>query len=335
MVVKDWFLGLLSYLPHSSPNIERINMLCTFDNQTVSTAFDFILHCPSLRSLNCLHSIPLEIAANLSQLPKLESLVFNLIPPRRQTLDSPSPLLSFQSLTSLIIGGSPAIQFIRRTEFPVLRAISIRQDYPNSLHFTLVLLHSHCSVNLLESFTLWCHSDTGFPFHVIHPLFAFCNLTSVELNVDTLLGDDGLEAMAMAWPRLGRLLLGKSSPTFTLQGLIPLVRYCPESRTLRITLNGSGVPMPWDRRPADGYSNPWICAVALGSSPVDESDKVTAAAFLSDLFPNLRKIACGADSPYRKTWAGVEGLLEAFAAVRMQERGSMVSKGCSCVHKQC
>lgn len=323
---ESWLASLLSYLPHYCPDVERIKILCT-SGPLSNNIFDPIALCTGLRYFECIYNVPWKTALQLAQLSKIETLRF--CPSQALELPPLSPFLS-QSLTSLsinrlgLVGATSTSIVLQNCKFPALRTFVSRLSSDERPHIIIAALHSCCTPDLLNSVTLRDSLFQQFSLHDLRPLFGFHNLTDVGLYMRSQLGDGGIAEMARALPRLKKLYLAASTPSYTLLGLVPLVQHCLDLDTLQIELDGCRVPVSLEHRPGNGYCNPRIRTLTFGESQVDAEQCPKVAAFLSDLFPYLRKIEIAKDSPFRRSytkgWEGVEGLLEIFAAVRMQER---------------
>ncbi|KAJ7791125.1 hypothetical protein B0H14DRAFT_2625375 [Mycena olivaceomarginata] len=163
------------------------------------------------------------------------------------------------------------------------------------------------------------NDDVPFPPETIHPLLALCNLTRLHIALlrPIAVDDELLKTMAASWPRLQVLKLVHpkgvaAAPQLTLRGLIPLAN-CPELVRCALIVNAKTLPEDaFERPPGRHASRVWLIDVA--HSPVTERFRV--AAFLSDLFPELRRV----EYTRYDAWHDVEKTLQTYSAVRKQER---------------
>ncbi|KAJ7679355.1 hypothetical protein DFH06DRAFT_1415450 [Mycena polygramma] len=136
--------------------------------------------------------------------------------------------------------------------------------------------------------------------------------------------DDALvKTMVDSWPRLMTL-----APTakVTLVGLIPLAMHCTELVSCSFLVDATTLPANFLEFPAGRYASS-LSRFDFGQSPITNGYRV--AAFLSDLFPQLRRIsgdgvngwADGSDRWGRiNEWGRVNDSLQIFSEVRKQER---------------
>lgn len=153
------------------------------------------------------------------------------------------------------------------------------------------------------------------------PLFTFTNLISINIALDYPfdLDDVAIRSMAIAWPRLQKLLSGGvhwgQDPMLTLNSLVSLATHCPDLNYLRLVLDASISRL--ESRDVE-KCNHLITYLELGCSILDDANQV--AAFLSRLFPNLTHIYAweehgdeGEDSEWFNKWADVQEFIEARA----------------------
>lgn len=151
--------------------------------------------------------------------------------------------------------------------------------------------------------------------NIIEPLLSLPNLAHVILRPHHPLdvGDQLLEEMSKAWPRLRHLALDCDtwvrSLRITLQGLLPLVKGCPHLEHLELCINAKVTPFSLEAPPGRGVSGVKLTTLVLGYSPIANSAKV--AAFLMDVFPNLTEIQ-GSSS----MWVQTQAHLKTFRAIR-------------------
>ncbi|KAJ7097425.1 hypothetical protein C8R44DRAFT_889335 [Mycena epipterygia] len=123
--------------------------------------------------------------------------------------------------------------------------------------------------------------------------------------------------MARAWSRIERLRLMPFhschvKPRATIQCLLSFVRYCPWLESLAITLDTSTIPPP-EGAPADIIPQQRLVTLQTPYSPIVAS--LPVARFISNLFPNLRRIGDedadevdldGQDLAYHNIWMAVD-----------------------------
>jgi hypothetical protein len=111
------------------------------------------------------------------------------------------------------------------------------------------------------------------------------------------LSDDFLDRAARSWPYLQDLDLDQRHSTqtlVTLQGLVPLARYCPQLRSLQLGIQPRHIHTVFNaelymQESMEGPGNTCVLTyLNVGCPPVYSADAV--AAFFSALFPNLRCI---------------------------------------------
>ncbi|KAH9929297.1 hypothetical protein B0H21DRAFT_712041 [Amylocystis lapponica] len=99
----------------------------------------------------------------------------------------------------------------------------------------------------------------------------------------------------------------------TLEGLVHLARHCPQLSRLVLALDASVIPDS-DRQSEGGLANDSITKLMVRDSSLE--DPIAVAAFLSNLFPNLRRIIAAPSNNKEniRKWKMVESAL-----VRRQE----------------
>lgn len=193
---------------------------------------------------------------------------------------------------------STLFNLLNLEENPLLTHISIRNQLP--VHeIRLLTVASHHP--LITGVTL-------------QPLFARTNLTVLDINLLNCsfdLDDAVLLMMATSWPALQTLHLGhtfgwRRTSNITLDGLVSLVTYCTDLRSLGIVIDASVDPMPLDD---DAPINDKITCLHLGDSnpPVDQFPSHVAQ-FLSGIFPRLTELHL-ADRPSTAAWSIVENMI--------------------------
>ena len=97
---------------------------------------------------------------------------------------------------------------------------------------------------------------------------------------------------------------------------LTLAKRCPQLRSLSIQIRGRNPPISLSDLPKDGSSNFHLERVSFTRARIKQSQCEIVAAFLSCLFPNLRRIEMPLSAEGSDRWKRVEGLLETFGAVR-------------------
>jgi hypothetical protein len=127
----------------------------------------------------------------------------------------------------------------------------------------------------------------------------FPNLTHVILN-SVRVDDEGVKQMAMAWRCIISLRLGMperpwGNSRMTLVGMVALAQHCPQLRHLSVPIDACEVP---STSPDTRIFVNSLVELEVGNSPI--IDPVEVGAFLSRLFPKLRRIgSCG---PCKVEW---------------------------------
>lgn len=153
-----------------------------------------------------------------------------------------------------------------------------------------------------------------------------------------MLRDADLMEMALAWPRLRHLVIDHElftdtrpcRPATTLSGLLHLVRHCPDLRHVALDIDASSPNISLDTRPGGGACNAHIITLAMGSLSVI-GDPIQVAAFLIDVFPNLRSLRChSSELEDSNMWEETERFPSILAAFRMwavqEATASMIPK---------
>jgi hypothetical protein len=176
-------------------------------------------------------------------------------------------------------------------------------------------------------------NDSGHPvpirFQIMSPLLQFrriSHLTNDGSKYSALdLDDNDVACIAQAWPCLTSFSIRPTKyimvpSRLTLRALIPFVKYCPKLETLSIKINATIID-DYEEKPGKGLYGDRLQKLNVFDSPIDDPARV--AAFLSDIFPNVRNISStvrGAEMPVvGPKWDEVERLIPVFAAVRRQE----------------
>lgn len=322
----SWTQAFLSDFPKVSPEVEDIYI----NGFLRAKPLDIrpLLGCIHLRSL----SIPeigstVESALKLAQLPRLERLsLFFVQPPASE---NPSPHRSspcvFHRVTSLECNSAP--EFLQASRFPVLQSISITEQFSVGIRGTLDALWKNCSPDILSEISIMCLRRGGLVSSLtledIQPAYNFRRLEIFTvMTAQWIWNDQELERMASTWSRLRRLSIYSTIPRmyeprgFTLLGLVHLAKCCPRLSCLCIRLRKQDPPISLPDIPEDWSSNFRLQTISFSGAEIEESQYDTVAAFLSSLFPNLRRIKTLFTSDRFDCWERIEGLLHAFGAAR-------------------
>ncbi|KAG2143789.1 uncharacterized protein EDB93DRAFT_1228628 [Suillus bovinus] len=304
---------------------------------------DAICKLSALRSLTC-GEVSVRALHRLAQFPLLSRLTISLdndIPSALNFPRFPFSKLRYLTINTKSIG--PCLSMLKATNWNI-RCFHHRMDAgydPAGRKVLLELLPlqlSHESLNCISLQTASPHQDDDPATNLISlkPLFIFKNLLILELNLSGAilpeLDNDGLQKLAVSWPRLRVLILNQKAglyrvPQVDLTGLVILLEHCPELHQLVLSVNAiidtKAPPTP----PISSVSNKLITTINFSNSPITKTAEV--AAFLSAIVPNLREtlswtgeVTCPAGSvqEYRKRWDDVAELVCVFAEVRKQER---------------
>lgn len=321
---RPWTQAFLSYFPNVSPKVEHIRIFSGLSTEPVDIRP--LLGCIHLRSL-AIHGLrvpTVEFALKFAELPHLEDLSLSFIQHPAPT--NPSPYQSnpaiFHRVKSLECSSSP--EFLQACRFPVLQSFSISDAF--RIRDSLDALWKHCSPNILSRVSIVCFGldrvSLSLTLEDIRKVFSFHRLEHVTIETPLWIwNDQALELMALAWPGLRELSVHYLGPFrqdlagFKLLGLAHLAKHCPQLRSLSIQIRGQNPSITLSDLPEDGSSNFHLESISFTRARMKQSQCEIVAAFLSCLFPNLRRIDMmpfdGSDR-----WKRVEGLLKVFGAVR-------------------
>ena len=167
-------------------------------------------------------------------------------------------------------------------------------------------------------------------FQIMSPLLQFRRISHLVyggLAGGSALGldDNDVACIAQAWPCLTafsiRPTISIVPSRLTLRALIPFVKYCPKLETLSMKINATIID-DYEEKPGKDLYGGRFEKFFLSDSPIDDLARV--AAFLSDIFPNVREIYSTAMSKrdvvvLMPKWDEVGRLIPVFAAVWRQE----------------
>jgi hypothetical protein len=161
-------------------------------------------------------------------------------------------------------------------------------------------------------------------FQMISPLLRFQHIHSFEVDGYCTLevSDDDVACIAKAWSQLQTFTIKPTRPVptrLTSHALISFAKHCPELESLSLTINAAPVDN-YEEKLGDGMCRR-LRELHVNDSPVDNPARI--AAFISDIFPEVRKIIVSVPNEdpegKKRKWEEVERLIPIFAAVRKQE----------------
>ncbi|KAK7468374.1 hypothetical protein VKT23_002890 [Stygiomarasmius scandens] len=136
---------------------------------------------------------------------------------------------------------------------------------------------------------------------IIRPLLMLSNIEAIYLDMTMVAGLDNtlLDDIAHAWPRLSKLQFRASRGPAghqwraTLDGLVPIVQYCPHLEQLDLCLHAVTNSLFLSQRLEQRPVNKSIEYLDWGHSTIKNPAEV--ASFLFDIFPNLISIIVWTD----------------------------------------
>ncbi|KAF9226224.1 hypothetical protein BS17DRAFT_776903 [Gyrodon lividus] len=280
-------------------------------------------------------AITLQAFKRIATCPALQSLAFT-IPERSDAwlqainIDNSSfPKLREAAITCLSLDA--ASTWLEKLQLQKLGSLRISMPNgvapPGSVVYLFNILQRH----LLSTLSLYSSDPRMQHRHhlsasVLHLLFNCPLLTQLSINVSSFaIDDEDLEALSKAFPKLEILEIvansGDEPSRITLDGLIPLLKHCPNLCTLNISIDASHVTDHIDR-PGDGVCNNRITELSLYNSPIGDVGRV--AFFLSHILPNVRTIV---EIKTKDSWNMVAKILEAFALAKEQEQRWWATSG--------
>ncbi|TFK32393.1 hypothetical protein BDQ12DRAFT_692519, partial [Crucibulum laeve] len=220
-----------------------------------------------------------------------------------------------ESLTiGLVVGSTPA-------------DIAIEKFFETLKRRCSVAVFKSLSIHELESeFEVWDSPSHIIKLSTIKPLLSLKNLEvlCMELECRTELGNSDMEAIAKAWPNMTKFDLGfnesgwGNASQLTLEGLVSLAKHWRNLQSLSLSIKSSIIDVGLER-PGLGATCEKLIFLDVGDSLIEDPHLV--AAFLSDVFPNLRTIMSSPeDEESQELWQQAKELLPVFSNVRKQER---------------
>lgn len=315
--------AFLTYLPKVSPKVEDICI-----RKPCARPIDIhpLLGYVHLRSVSIsrIRVSTVESVLKLAQLPRLEKLSLFFI--HSPASENPSPNRSspyvFHQVTSLECNSAP--EFLQAARFPVLQSFSIKDESSLRIRASLNALWKHCSPDILSKIFVACLQrrdlEPALTLEDIQTVYKFQRLKWFDVRATRWIwNDQELERMASAWPRLTKLTVYSTMPKylepegFTLLGLVHLVKCCPRLSSLSIRICEQHPPVTLSDLPEDGSSNLRLQTISFSDAQLEQSQYDTVAAFLSSLFPNLRRIESPFTTHSSHCWKRVERLLGTFS----------------------
>jgi hypothetical protein len=277
-----------------------------------------------LQSAKCVASLTPQALKRISTCPTLRSLTF-LIPDREAWVQAIGlDHSSFPKLVAALVACSfldPVSTWLQKLQLPKLETVVIATTNvaaPGSVVnlFNILQRHPLSSLSLRSSDSKELHHVS---ITVLRLLFNCPLLTMLSINACSFaVDDDDLEALSKAFPKLKLLEIithsSQEPSRITLNGLVPLLKHCPDLETLKISINATHIGDNLDR-PGNGVRNTCITKLSLYNSPIGDVGR--AALFLSDILPNVRTIE---ETSTSESWKKVATLLEVFYLARKQER---------------
>ncbi|KAJ7983058.1 hypothetical protein DFH06DRAFT_715021 [Mycena polygramma] len=344
-------LSILPYIKSSCPLVTTFDLYLDTDPQSVSprSISDAVCGWPHLVDL----SIPNLDKAGFTHISRLPFLANLSLYSAKDTasLHLPDFLAgrTFPVLNKLSISCETArfcagvIRVISSRHFQSL-SITQMTNWTTAawqeLHTTIRDCLDHTALNAIEVEAKGVRrpSDTA-PYvlssDAVRHLLAFKNMTDVTYQVYPCVdaNDDFLEEMALAWPKIERLYLGSEvlhmqPPQATLKCLIAFARHCSELSSLGVRMNASLVPTFTQVR---GHRiSHSLNSLEVGTSPIDPGVDTPAAAFISNLFPELEYLFTFSSgnfnvtlpeplSRHETTWSRVSDMIPVFHSVRQEE----------------
>ncbi|TFK32394.1 hypothetical protein BDQ12DRAFT_502547 [Crucibulum laeve] len=329
---------LCKNLPQLCPSLRRLNLNVTAESQVVDshspccTLIQGI--CESLEALFCNNiSLPVDVLQELATSTKLKRLHvgndMNDILRHFPFSELPFfPALSHLYSTSKYLAS--VTRFIERVGSRSFESVEITTMIPppeSDLQYFFKTLKRHCNHDdfkslsvhhLSRSFYSIPAASSGYDFisATVKPLLVFRNLEKLSLKSTYrfMLDNTDLGFMAVAWRNIQELVIGDfhsnwgSELHITLDGLLPLTRYCPDLEILGISLQGVTTSANLDeaRKKITGSTCRKVKTLTLGSSTIE--DPISVAEYLAAIFPNLTWIMAVGEN--KSSWEEVSNFLK-------------------------
>ncbi|KAF8349641.1 hypothetical protein F5887DRAFT_1235759 [Amanita rubescens] len=174
-----------------------------------------------------------------------------------------------------------------------------------------------------HDYPLWIAADRDritWTFQTISPLLHFRNISEFKHSRFCILDleDNDVASIARAWPRLKSFIIHSAHAVrsrLTLHALLPLAKHCPKLEILAMAINATRIGT-YREKPGRGFCGMRLRELLVFNSPIWDSELPHFAAFISDIFPNVR---VSSDGVYSSRYYQVNMMIPAFVEVRRQE----------------
>ncbi|KIK95530.1 hypothetical protein PAXRUDRAFT_11391 [Paxillus rubicundulus Ve08.2h10] len=342
---------ILPLLPSRCPLIRQFmafrNFLFQKGDPVLAELSKVLCQLTELEALRCAELTD-DGVRHLSLLPRLKSLRVDLRLNSLDNLESALGRTGFPLLREALLSAptmSHCLRFLRLIKSTSVDTINLNVDDETcaadykTIFTSWAADPSYHNISIIDisEMRIWRDYDEKHIIDItaLRPLFQLKRLTCLKL--ETLctydLDNAAIKEIAAAWPLLEALDFsirecGWEIPSkVTLQGLIPLLRDCPNLALLGVVLDATVLPDASVRLPGAGVRNTSLDSLWLADSKITRPTMV--AAFLSAVAPNIEQIVSwntpllsgreGKDK-YRKRWREVERLMRHFSTARRQER---------------
>ncbi|KAH9922099.1 uncharacterized protein B0H18DRAFT_527284 [Fomitopsis serialis] len=353
-------LQMLVHLHRRSPDIQDLHIHPDgnggpdSDHQPIPR--DILTSLTPLRSLTLESFSPfdIDVLAGLSTLPHLTEVKIVIATITRQDkrslLETDYPAaqsLEFRALKSitLVLSFMTELSTILSVcRFPRLRRLNLTSFWgsePHAFDEMLQVIHDCCSHGVLE--TIQIHTVPGQLTHLeegiqvitatsLSRLCAFRRMRKIWLLTEMYIALDDylLEEMAMAWPCLESLRFQSMAEdswliqnAATLEGLVPLARYCPSLKSLTIDVDPSDTFISPHAEPGGGHCNRVLRSIDFKQPfATDIYNVAEIGAFLYAIFPNLQAINEYDSTMTSDCWRLVENTVHVLRKVSQWPRNA-------------
>lgn len=214
----------------------------------------------------------------------------------------PLQFLTLEALRIECLSISSCTTIVRLSSFCKLRDIFTRVLNTDSTHEFIEAIHNQCEHTSLEKLEILGNGgdrSTAIPLQV---LYAFRNMKILKIRAGHFeFGENALKDITNAWPHMETLDLPRghwglrTSDAIPLHNLVHVANHCPRLKTLRIRLDTLQMDSP-SKKPPNECIQHSLHLLDVGGY-VELSDPIKVAAFLSNLFPNLRQVWLGPSEP--------------------------------------
>ncbi|CAL1712122.1 unnamed protein product [Somion occarium] len=337
---------MLDLLGRSCRELTSILFECEAGPGFAVSLRDCLLHLGHLQDFTCTASIDMVHILILAQMPHVDLLDIriseeaSMLPPIPCT-EGLFPQVRQLTISSIDLHG--VIQFFGIAPMPCLEKLWILlddDDYP-ALHLleklekalTRQITHETLTVLSISSgcSDLPWDASKAIRAATLEPLFVFGNLEKLELDCHWCydLDDSFIASAAKAWPRMEEFTLdpyGTWPPSgechATMMSLLSITQYCPSITWISSHFEGRAPAVSEAHRPGNGHHAAKVHSIEVGNAGISAADVRDVAAFLSDIFPNLRSVCSWSDqdSPVSGRWQEVASLARWAISIRSQER---------------